>query len=29
MRALVPDAVHSSERFALIFAKSLIAVREG
>jgi hypothetical protein len=29
MRALFPDAAHSSERFALIFAKSLIAVREG
>jgi hypothetical protein len=29
MRALFPDAVHSAERFALIFKKSLIASRTG
>lgn len=28
MRALFPDAEHSNERFALVFAKSLIATRE-
>ncbi|MFO6446931.1 class I SAM-dependent methyltransferase [Erythrobacter sp. NE805] len=29
MRALFPDARHSAERFALVFRKSLIAIRTG